>query len=94
MKSFAIIITMLFSTAIAAPAPDNSGGSDNSDNSDSSATGGGVAPSGKPVTLPNGYEFLVNPPARFSQIAASASRHLNGIPQTDIVNMPTPSATG
>ncbi|KAH7007453.1 hypothetical protein EDB80DRAFT_718740 [Ilyonectria destructans] len=88
MKSFAIIITMLFSTVIAAPAPDNSGNSDSSDSSDN-----GVAPSGKPVALPDGYEFLVNPPARFSQIAASASRHLNGIPQTDIVNLPTASAT-
>lgn len=81
---------MLFSTAIAAPAPDNSDSSGSSDSSDSSDNG--VAPSGKPVALPNGYEFLVNPPARFSQIAASASRQLNGIPQTDIVNMPTASA--
>ncbi|KAF7556560.1 hypothetical protein G7Z17_g1363 [Cylindrodendrum hubeiense] len=81
MKSFAVITTMLLSSAFAAP------GAGSTAKATAASDGDSVPASGDRVALPAEYAKLLNPGTKISAAIASATAHINGIPQNDFVNV-------
>ncbi|KPM42665.1 hypothetical protein AK830_g3865 [Neonectria ditissima] len=78
MKSFATIITLLLSAAVAAQEADNEDLVYRRDDR---------------VPLPDGYAHIKNPAPKIVAAAASISALVNGVHQTDFADAPTAAPT-